>query len=71
VQLNRQGPPTPPNPRAARNTTTFAAAHVADESAAETDLAAYYTRELHLPDAAAAAHAAVGELVDKAFASCL
>jgi uncharacterized protein len=70
VQLNRQGPPSAPSPRVARNAAAFAAAHAADASAAEADLAAYYARELHLPDAAGAAHAAIGQVVDKAFADC-
>jgi len=69
VQLNRQGPP-PPNPRAARGAAAFIAAHATDASAAEADVAAYYARELHLPDAAGAAHAAIGQLVDEAFATC-
>ena len=69
VQLNRQGPP-PPNPRAARGAAAFIAAHATDASAAEAALAAYYARELHLPDAAGAAHAAIGQLVDEAFATC-
>jgi len=70
VQLDRQGPPPPPNPRAARNAAAFAKAHATDENAAEADLAAYYTRELHMPDAAGAARAAIGQVVDKAFAAC-
>jgi uncharacterized protein len=70
VQLDRQGSPTPSNPRVARNAAAFATAHAIDESAAEADLAAYYTRELHPPDAAGAAHAAIGQVVDRAFAAC-
>jgi len=70
VQLDRQGPPPPPKPRVARNAAAFVAAHATEESAAEADLAAYYARELRLPDAAVAAHAAIGQVVDKAFAAC-
>ena len=65
VQLDRQGPAPPTNPRVARNAAVFTEAHATDESAAEADLASYYARELHPPDAAGAAHAAIGQVVDK------
>ena len=56
--------------RVAGNATAFTEAHAADESAAEADLAAYYARELNLADPAGAARAAIGQVVDKAFAGC-
>ena len=40
-------------------------------SAAEADLTAYYAGELHLQDAVGAAHAAIAQLIDKAFAACV
>jgi hypothetical protein len=70
VQLDRQGPQPTPTGRVARNATAFTEAHAADESAAEADLAAYYARELNLPDPAGAARAAIGQVVEKAFAAC-
>jgi hypothetical protein len=70
VQLDRQGPQPPSNPRVARTAAAFAKAHATDESAAEADLAAYYASELHLPNATDAAHVAIGQVIDKAFAIC-
>jgi hypothetical protein len=70
VQLDRQGSQPPPSRRVAGNATAFTEAHAADESAAEADLAAYYARELNLADPAGAARAAIGQVVDKAFAGC-
>jgi len=70
VQLDRQGPQLPPNRSVTRGAAAFAEAHAAEERAAEADLAAYYARELNRPDAAGAAHAAIGQVVDRAFAAC-
>jgi uncharacterized protein len=70
VQLDRQGTRPPPSRSVAAKAAAFAGAHAADESAAEADLTAYYGRELRLPGAADAAHAAIGQVLDKAFATC-
>jgi uncharacterized protein len=70
VQLDRQGPQPPPKQSVARNVAAFAEAHTTQESAGEADLAAYYASELRLADAAGAAHAAIGQVVDRAFAAC-
>jgi uncharacterized protein len=72
VQLNRQGPPPRYDKGVARQAAAYASAHAAAVSAAQADLAAYYAAELHMPAAAAsvAAHTAVGEVVDGAFATC-
>jgi uncharacterized protein len=70
VQLHRESAPPPPAPSVARAAAAFTAAHAAQGSAAEADLTAYYTTELHVADAAGAAHAGIGQLVDEAFAAC-
>ena len=70
LQLGRQGPPATPSPSVAHNAAAFAAAHATQMSATEADLTTYYAGELHLQDAAGAAHAAIGQLIDKAFAAC-
>jgi hypothetical protein len=70
LQLHRQGPQPPLKPSVARDAAAFAEGHAPQASAAEADLTAYYASELHLPDAAGAAHAAIGQLIDEAFAAC-
>jgi uncharacterized protein len=70
LQLHRQGPQPPPKSSVAHNAAAFAAAHATEASAAEADLAAYYASEWRLPNAAGEAHAAIGQLVDQAFAAC-
>jgi uncharacterized protein len=70
AQLHRQGPQPPLKQSVARNATAFAAGHATQASAAEAELTAYYVSELRLPDAAGAAHAAIGQLIDEAFAAC-
>jgi uncharacterized protein len=70
LQLRRQGSPPPPKQSLAPGAAAFAAANATQESAAEADLTAYYASELRLPDAAGSAHAAIGQLIDEAFAAC-
>ena len=69
VQLDRQGAKTKPDADVVKQAAAYERKHAAAVAVAVLDLAAYYTRELHVPNPAAA-KSAVDEVVQSAYAVC-